>query len=437
MKLNKYSSSKNLNSINSERKIIQSNTLKNALIKNKNLVNILNHKMFKGFQKIKTLMNPNFNIDEFLEKVSDDYYPMDENYEIYYQKKYLSKLQNRKASFSSIKFNNNNITNETNISKTISKSKTQSEFFITNNENFKKKKNKIYSILDNYREKNINDEILDLKEKNITTSYPIIMIDKLHNDELNPPIQLNLSFYNLKNDYNDYYNNSISFKKKLARCQSDFLYHLSHRTNDKILSPMNFKSDKRLYRPQEIIKLRNQIKSQENNVFYDFNSNRSFYEKRNKSQNLFNKSNSKYESYYNTLIQNSVNKRKYYKNKVKEIEKNEKKKEMKRKKEKIEELRKTLINQNSNLNNNRNKKKNNSEKEDLLKIIFKNQFNNDLEKKKINKINPNSNLLHSKKKWNNYNNYIKNSINNDNRLLTMLKRLKSNEDFQKIILKKE
>ena len=73
---------------------------------------------------------------------------------------------------------------------------------------------------------------------------------------------------------------------------------------------MNFKSDKRLYRPQEIIKLRNQIKSQENNVFYDFNSNRSFYEKRNKSQNLFNKSNSKYESYYNTLIQNSVNKRK-------------------------------------------------------------------------------------------------------------------------------
>ena len=96
MKLNKYSSSKNLNSINSERKIIQSNILKNALIKNKNLVNILNHKMFKGFQKIKTLMNPNFNIDEFLEKVSDDYYPMDENYEIYYQKKLFSKLQNHK-----------------------------------------------------------------------------------------------------------------------------------------------------------------------------------------------------------------------------------------------------------------------------------------------------------------------------------------------------
>ena len=154
------------------------------------------------------------------------------------------------------------------------------------------------------------------------------MIDKLYNDKQNPPIKLNKSFYNFKND--DI--NLISFKKKLARCQSDFLYHLSHRTNDKILSPMNFKSDKRLYRPQEIIKLRNQIKSQENNVFYDFNSNRSFYEKRNKSQNIFNKSNSKYESYYNTLIQNSVNKRKYYKNKVKEIEKNEKKKEMKRKK---------------------------------------------------------------------------------------------------------
>ena len=29
--------------------------------------------MFKGFQKIKTLINPNFNIDLFIEKVSDDY----------------------------------------------------------------------------------------------------------------------------------------------------------------------------------------------------------------------------------------------------------------------------------------------------------------------------------------------------------------------------
>lgn len=32
--------------------------------------------MFKGIQKINTLMNPNFNIDLFIEKVFDDYYPM-------------------------------------------------------------------------------------------------------------------------------------------------------------------------------------------------------------------------------------------------------------------------------------------------------------------------------------------------------------------------
>ena len=36
------------------------------------------------------------------------------------------------------------------------------------------------------------------------------MIDKLHNDEQNPPIKLNKSFYNFKND--DI--NLISFKKK-------------------------------------------------------------------------------------------------------------------------------------------------------------------------------------------------------------------------------
>ena len=35
--------------------------------------------MFKGFQKIKTLINSNFNFDLFIEKVSDDYYSIDEN----------------------------------------------------------------------------------------------------------------------------------------------------------------------------------------------------------------------------------------------------------------------------------------------------------------------------------------------------------------------
>ena len=75
------------------------------------------------------------------------------------------------------------------------------------------------------------------------------MKDKLHNEEQNPPIKLNKSFYNFKND--DI--NLISFKKKLARCQSDFLYHLSHIISDKILSPINLKRDKRLNKPQEII----------------------------------------------------------------------------------------------------------------------------------------------------------------------------------------
>ncbi len=63
------------------------------------------------------------------------------------------------------------------------------------------------------------------------------MIDKLYNDKQNPPIKLNKSFYNFKND--DI--NLISFKKKLARCQSDFLYHLSHGTYDKILYPIILK----------------------------------------------------------------------------------------------------------------------------------------------------------------------------------------------------
>ena len=88
------------------------------------------------------------------------------------------------------------------------------------------------------------------------------MIDKLYNDKQNPPIKLNKSFYNFKND--DI--NLISFKKKLARCQSDFLYHLSHGTYD---YSYYFKSNKRLNKPQEIIKLRNYFNNNEN--LFDIN----------------------------------------------------------------------------------------------------------------------------------------------------------------------
>ena len=62
-----------MNILNSDKNFFQLNILKNALLKNKKLVSILNHKMFKGFQKIKTLINSNFNFDLFIEKVSDDY----------------------------------------------------------------------------------------------------------------------------------------------------------------------------------------------------------------------------------------------------------------------------------------------------------------------------------------------------------------------------
>ncbi len=382
MKLNKNLSSKSAKSLKSnfsEKRFFQSNKLKNAISKNKNLVKILNNKMFKGFNKIKTLMNPNFNIDEFIQKVSDNYYPIDENYEIYYQKKYLSKLKNRKASFSTFKFNNP--TNESNnISKTLSKSKTQSEFFITNNNENLKKKNKIYSILDNYREKNVNDEIfLNQKEKKITTSYPIIMIEKLHNNEQNPPIKLNESFYNFKNDKFDYLNKSHSFKKMLSRYQSDFLYHLSHYTNEKNLHPLNFNKDKRLYKLEKIIQLRCKNNEKENsNIFSNDNlfNNQELIEKKFSSFEKQNK------EFYDDEINNSfLNVNKYNNNIEKKIEKIAKE-EVKKKRETLNLLKNSLLSNNNNQQN----------------YI--------------------------------YENYLK----NDNRLISILKRLNPNDDLEKILL---
>ena len=383
MNIYKKSTSKSLKSNFSEKRFFQSNKLKNAILKNKNLVKILNNKMFKGFNKIKTLMNPNFNIDEFINKVADNYYPIDENYEIYYQKKFLSKLKNRKASFSTFKFNNP--TNESNnISKTLSKSKTQSEFFITNNNENLKKKNKIYSILDNYREKNVNDEIfLNQKEKKITTSYPIIMIEKLHNNEQNPPIKLNNSYYNYKNDKYGYLNKSNSFKKKLSRYQSDFLYHLSHYTYEKNLHPLNFNKDKRLYKVEQIVQLRCKNNEKENSDIFE-------------NDNLFNNQ---------ELIEKKFSSYEKQNKDFNDDEKNEK--------------------NNSYLN----KYKNNNNIEKKIEIIAKEEVKKKRETLNLLKNSLLSNNINNSQTYN-YEKYLK----NDNRLITILKRLNPNDDLEKILL---
>ena len=383
MNIYKKSTSKSLKSNFSEKRFFQSNKLKNAILKNKNLVKILNNKMFKGFNKIKTLMNPNFNIDEFINKVADNYYPIDENYEIYYQKKFLSKLKNRKASYSTFKYNNQ-INESNNISKTLSKSKTQSEFFITNNNYNSKKKNKIYSILDNYREKNVNDEIfLNQKEKKITTSYPIIMIEKLHNNEQNPPIKLNNSYYNYKNDKYGYLNKSNSFKKKLSRYQSDFLYHLSHYTYEKNLHPLNFNKDKRLYKVEQIVQLRCKNNEKENSDIFE-------------NDNLFNNQ---------ELIEKKFSSYEKQNKDFNDDEKNEK--------------------NNSYIN----KYKNNNNIEKKIEIIAKEEVKKKRETLNLLKNSLLSNNINNNQTYN-YEKYLK----NDNRLITILKRLNPNDDLEKILL---
>ena len=383
MNIYKKSTSKSLKSNFSEKRFFQSNKLKNAILKNKNLVKILNNKMFKGFNKIKTLMNPNFNIDEFINKVADNYYPIDENYEIYYQKKFLSKLKNRKASYSTFKYNNQ-INESNNISKTLSKSKTQSEFFITNNNYNSKKKNKIYSILDHYREKNVNDEIfLNQKEKKITTSYPIIMIEKLHNNEQNPPIKLNNSYYNYKNDKYGYLNKSNSFKKKLSRYQSDFLYHLSHYTYEKNLHPLNFNKDKRLYKVEQIVQLRCKNNEKENSDIFE-------------NDNLFNNQ---------ELIEKKFSSYEKQNKDFNDDEKNEK--------------------NNSYIN----KYKNNNNIEKKIEIIAKEEVKKKRETLNLLKNSLLSNNINNNQTYN-YEKYLK----NDNRLITILKRLNPNDDLEKILL---
>ena len=77
----------------SQNSIVKPIKLKTDEKRNKKLVTMLNHKMFKGYRQIKKVTNSAFDLNTFMRKAPNDYYPLDDDYNIYYRQKFLSSLK--------------------------------------------------------------------------------------------------------------------------------------------------------------------------------------------------------------------------------------------------------------------------------------------------------------------------------------------------------
>ena len=63
---------------------------------NKQFVSLINNKMFKGYHLLKLKhANSHFNIKQFVKALPKDYYPLYDNYNIYYREKYLAKINKK------------------------------------------------------------------------------------------------------------------------------------------------------------------------------------------------------------------------------------------------------------------------------------------------------------------------------------------------------
>lgn len=210
----------------------RSNTLFHAFHQNQQLLNVLNQKMFKGYRQIKKTSNPSFNIKRFMKNLPANYYPGNENYNIYYKEKYLSPLAS-KFNF----YDTTIIVDKQPRKKTPNHSRHSQEqpLFLTHNpEKGHLKEN--YSIWKNL--------IQDGDNKNCS-DYQFIMIEK--RDDLydsNYQSRKKRDCLN-KNSVVDY-NKKLTNKEKFSFSQSEFLYKLSHKKNHSA-NIMNFKTNKGLF----------------------------------------------------------------------------------------------------------------------------------------------------------------------------------------------
>ena len=195
-------------------------------IQSAKLTQILKHKMFKGYNKIKFINNKKFDLKTFLSNNPEDkYLPTSEKYNIYYENKYL---KNKEEDSKYIPLKESLIINKPkNSRKIIPFSFLNSSNSSTTNFSLGKRiKSARLNNSSNYRMNNVNinesKKIFENEnEKNICSKYPFLIFDKIPDNVYNPKNLRNFLHYKPKN-------------RQKNKNQQKFLFSLSHHKEKQI-----------------------------------------------------------------------------------------------------------------------------------------------------------------------------------------------------------
>ena len=224
---------------------IYNESLTNAQINNKKLVNVLKHKIFRGFLEIKnskTFYRKRPKCVKIIDFEEQNLEPFDDNYNLQYKRSYLSKLNQQIINnpfiihnFSPTKILNENIENQKllnneKMSQTLNQ--TNKNFFMTNTKVPKKKKDYQYNKIISDRNRVIFKEMFkDENEAKIYSNIPFLYVERAIQIPENPHEKLIMSEGKEYDEFD-------------GLTENQFIYKISHKSYQPNPDLNSFKTNK-------------------------------------------------------------------------------------------------------------------------------------------------------------------------------------------------
>ena len=224
---------------------IYNESLTNAQINNKKLVNVLKHKIFRGFLEIKnskTFYRKRPKCVKIIDFEEQNLEPFDDNYNLQYKRSYLSKLNQQIINnpfiihnFSPTKILNENIENQKllnneKMSQTLNQN--NKNFFMTNTKVTKKKKDYQYNKIISDRNRVIFKEMFkDENEAKIYSNIPFLYVERAIQIPENPHEKLIMSEGKEYDEFD-------------GLTENQFIYKISHKSYQPNPDLNSFKTNK-------------------------------------------------------------------------------------------------------------------------------------------------------------------------------------------------
>jgi hypothetical protein len=245
---------------------IYNESLSNAQIKNKKLVNVLKHKIFRGYLDIKnskTFYRKRPKCVKIIDFEEQNLEPFDDNYNLQYKRTFLSTLNQQNImnpfiihNFSPSKTTNENIENEK-IGKKEKMSQTVNQynrnFFMTNTKVPKKKKDYQYNKIISDRNRVIFKEMFkDEDEAKIYSNIPFLYVERAIQIPENPNEKLIMS-------------EGKEFDEYDGLTENQFIYKISHKNYQPNPDLNSFKTNKGVKRGFVSRELKSAVNRNKNN----------------------------------------------------------------------------------------------------------------------------------------------------------------------------